>query len=250
MFKKIDNIKVCYEFLKGSNNKTLVFLHGFMGNLNSFSFFCKTFNNFGYNTLNIDLTNYGFNNLTSNFTIYDYASVVNKLILKLKINNPILIGHSFGGRLIIILSSMYNYKNKLVFVSSAGIKPKFSFKTKFKILRYKFNKKLVKLNLKNKKVLNKFGSNEYKKLSKNMQQVFVNVVNENLKYLLKNITNETLILYGKKDKDTPPYMAKIMHRNIKNSKLLKLEGDHFAYLQNAQKFIQFVKDFIEKGNLC
>lgn len=250
MFKEIDNIKVCYECLKGSNNKTLVFLHGFMGNLNSFSFFCKTFNNFGYNILNIDLSNYGFKNLPSNFTIYDYANVVNKLILNLKINNPILIGHSFGGRIIMILASMYNYKNKIVFVSSAGIKPKFSFKTKVKILQYKINKKLVILKLKDKKVLNKFGSEEYKKLSKNMQQVFINVVNEDLKYLLKNITNDTLILYGKKDIDTPPYMAKIMHRNIKNSKLLKLEGNHFAYLQDAQNFIKLVKDFIEKENLC
>lgn len=250
MLKKIDNINVCFEYLKGNNNKTIVFLHGFMGNLSSFSFFCKIFNNFGYNILNIDLTNHGFSNLPNNFTIYDYANVVNNLILKLKIENPILIGHSFGGRIIMILASMYNYKNKLIFVSSAGIKPKFSLKTKVKILQYKINKKLVILKLKDKKVLNKFGSEEYKTLSKNMQQVFINIVNEDLKYLLNNIANKTLILYGKRDKDTPPYMAKIMHRNIKNSKLLKLEGNHFAYIQDAQNFIKLVKDFIEKENLC
>lgn len=249
MFVKIDNVLINYNYLKG-NDKTIVFLHGYMGNLNSFSFFCDVFHNFGYSTLNIDLTNFGFSNLTENFTIYDYANVVNRLIKKLKIKNPILIGHSFGGRLIMILTSMYRYKNKIVFVSSAGIKPRFNFKTWLKILDYKFNKKLVKLKLKKQNCLKKFGSEEYKKLSKNMQQVYINVVNEDLKYLLKYIKNDALIIYGTKDKDTPMYMAKTMHRNIANSKLLSLEGNHFAYLQNSQKFIRIVKKFIEKENIC
>ena len=55
MLTKIDNIIVEYNYTKISE-KTIVFLHGFNGNLNNFSYFCKIFNNFGYSTLNINLT--------------------------------------------------------------------------------------------------------------------------------------------------------------------------------------------------
>ena len=43
----------------------------------------------------------------------------------------------FGGRISIILSSMYNGVKNLVLVDSAGIKPRFSIKTKYKVLKYK-----------------------------------------------------------------------------------------------------------------
>ena len=245
MLKKIDNILVEYEYKKISK-KTIIFLHGFLGNLKSFENISQSFQNFGFSTLNINLTDFGFKTLPKSFTIYDYANIVYKLIKKLKIKSCILIGHSFGGRISIILSSMYDLCiEKLVLVDSAGIKPRLNLKTKFKILKYKFCKFLVNKNLKSKEILDKFGSDDYKLLSKNLQSVFVNVVNEDLTYLLKNIKSKTLIIFGKNDKTTPVYMAKKLNKNIKNSTLILLDGGHFCFVDNNFKFLQIVKDFLE-----
>ena len=67
---------------------------------------------------------------------------------------------------------------------------------------------------------------------------------ENLEYLLKFIKVDTLIVYGNDDKITPPYFAKILNKKIKNSKVVFMDGGHFAYLENKQKFIKTIKNFI------
>lgn len=245
MFKKIDDILVEYEFFEGEKQHCIVFLHGFGGNLNNFSYFAKTFNNFGYSTLNINLTDFGFKSLPKFFNIYNFAEVVFKLLKSLKIHSFTLIGHSFGGRISIILSSMYNGVKNLVLVDSAGIKPRFSIKTKYKVIKYKAYKFLANKKIIKKDKLKKFGSSDYKNLSNNLKGVFNNIIQEDLTYLLKNIKCKTLIVFGSKDKDTPMYMAKKLHKCIIKSKLVIFKNaGHYCYVDESQKFINLVKSFL------
>jgi pimeloyl-ACP methyl ester carboxylesterase len=51
--------------------------------------------------------------------ISDYADVVMTCLLKLKITNPILVGHSFGGKTNIHIASENNAINKVVLLCSA-----------------------------------------------------------------------------------------------------------------------------------
>lgn len=72
---------------------------------------------------------------TSDLSIFDYANIVNEMITRLQIEDAILIGHSFGGRIIALLTTMYTTKfKKLLLIDVAGLKPKnkyfFIFKTK------------------------------------------------------------------------------------------------------------------------
>lgn len=240
MLKEINNIEVEYEYNQISD-KCIVFLHGFGGNLSNFSYFTKIFNNFGYSTLNINLTDFGFKHLPKFFNIYNFADIVFNLIKTLNIKKFNLVGHSFGGRIAIILSSMYIGVDKLVLVDSAGIKPRFNLITKLKILKYKLYKKIYKNN--SKKLL-KFGSSDYKTLNENQKLVFNNVIKEDLSYLLQFIKNKTMIIFGKKDKDTPIYMAKKLNKKIKNSKLFVLNAGHYSYLDETQKFINLLKNFL------
>ena len=104
---------------------------------------------------------------------------------------------------------------------------------------------LVKHKILNANYLNKFGSTEYKTLPSNLKQIFVNIVNEDLTYLLTKIKLKTLILWGKKDKDTPLYMAKILNKKIKNSSLKILDAGHYSYLEEKEKFIYLTKSFLK-----
>ena len=85
-------------------------------------------------------------------------------------------------------------------------------------------------------------------MPKNLKPVFNRIVNTDLTYTLKDINSPTLIVWGKDDDSTPFYMAKKLHRNIKDSAIITLDGGHFAYLQNSNKFLLIVNNFIKEND--
>ena len=128
-------------------------------------------------------------------TVKDYADGVLELMDKLNIEKATLVGHSFGGRVAIYIAAKYPEKvEKLVLVDSAGIKPRRGIKYRLKILLHKILKMFGK-GLK--------GSKDYRALSPVMKKTFQNVVNYDETYLLSDITADTAIFWGDKDKDTP-----------------------------------------------
>ena len=48
---------------------------------------------------------------------HDYYEVVEQLLKKLKIKNPIMIGHSFGGRIAIIYASKKTIEKLILFAA-------------------------------------------------------------------------------------------------------------------------------------
>ena len=181
------------------------------------------------------------------FSVEDYAKelkeVVDEVAKKQKI---ILVCHSFGARVAVKFASFYpEIVSKIMIVDGAGIKPRRSIAYHFKVLRYKTLKKKVENKKLDKKVLEKYGSSDYKMLSGVMKQTFVRVVNEDLKKYYKSLSCPVLLFWGKKDKDTPLYMAKKIKKLVKNSALIVIKGaGHFSYLDDRITFIEVLKEFI------
>ena len=186
-------------------------------------------------------------------TIYDYANLIRSFIKDNDINNPTLIAHSFGGRITTLISGYYKDKvDKLVLIDTAGIKHK----KKLVIIKqivYKTLKKLISILPKRKRSLyykrlnNLFASVDYKGLNSYMKKTFRNIINEDLKYYIKEINIPTLIIWGKKDKDTPYKDALYMNKNIVNSKLISLENTtHYSYLEKEIKVIEEINNFIKQ----
>jgi pimeloyl-ACP methyl ester carboxylesterase len=201
-----------------------------------------------YNTINLDLPGFGSSDAPSeHFTIYDYASVVAKFLETLNQQKVHIVSHSFGGRIAIILASLYQeLVKKVVLIDAAGLKPKFSFRVFLKIKWYRFCKKLVQFKLLNKAHLSKFGSSDYKNLNEAQKKVFVRVVCEDLTYLLKNITAPTLLIWGKHDKDTPLYMAKKIKKRVKDCGLIAFSGvGHYSYLEKPFEVEQILLSFLK-----
>lgn len=248
MQQKINGVLINYEYVKRSE-QTILFLHGWGGSLNSFKGAFNYFlNNSNYSLLNLDLPSFGKSEEPpQNFTIYSYYDLVLNLVKNLNINNLHIVAHSFGGRIAIILSvKNASMVKSLTLVASAGIKPKKSLKTWFKIIKYKIYKKCCK----NKQKLSTMGSTDYKKLSQTMKKVFVNIVNEDLSYLLKHIKCPCLIYWARDDNQTPYYMAKKLKNKINNSGIVLLKnGGHFAYLNNHNHFVKTTKFFINNYKL-
>ena len=96
--------------------------------------------------------------------------------------------------------------------------------------------------------VSKCGSADYRKLSGDMRETFKNIVNFHLDYCLEDIKCSTLIIWGKRDKDTPPYMARRLQRRIYNSGLVFLKGGHYSYLDCYGQFLAILNSYF--GDLC
>lgn len=175
------------------------------------------------------------------YSLYDYVLDLKEYIRANGIKKPYIIAHSFGGRVAIkALSLEPNIFSKLVLVSSAGLKPKNTPKKAIKKALFKVLKTFVK-----KERLTFFYSKDYIALSPVMKESFKLIVTEHLDGVLDRVNIKTLVVYGKKDKETPPYMAKRFNQNIKNSKILALDGaGHFCFLDKPNKFNLEVKEFL------
>ena len=112
----------------------------------------------------------------------------------------------------------------------------------------KFGKKLLSGSP---KLLNKLqtmtGSQDYRNASPLMRRILVNVVNEDLKDLLPNIQQSTLLIWGEKDTETPLWMGQEMEKLIPDAGLVILEGgSHFAFLEQLPGFSLIVKEFLKE----
>lgn len=218
--------------LIGEGEKTVLFLHGWGANLNSF-LFCENVLKNNFKLLLVDFPGFGKSDkIRYAFSLFDYALEIFKLIKKLELKNINIVCHSFGGRVAILLATIFNLKiNKIVFMGSAGVRPRFNILTKLKILWFKTKKVLNATKIFNFN-LAKSGSADYIALNQIEKQSFNKIVNFHLDCYLKKIESQVLIIWGEKDGSTPFYMAKKMHKKIKSSKLVKIEnGGHFCFLE-------------------
>ena len=248
MKKILNGLNITYRYSKNQSSfDTVLLLHGWGGNLNSFRYLEKELIKNGFSVLTLDFPAFGGSEQPpETFTMHDYYKIVSELLEAENLNKVNIVAHSFGGRVAIMLASLKPEKiNKLVLVDSSGIKPKFSLSKKLKILKYKTLKKLKEKGI-IKRDLTYYGSDDYKALPKNLKPVFNRIVNTDLADFAKEIQAPTLLIWGTKDKDTPMYMAKKLNKFIKDSAIIKFEDcGHFCYLEKPQEFQKIVENFFE-----
>lgn len=238
------------NFLKfGTSKNFIVFLHGWGADLNSFLWLKDYFVD-DYSLIFLDFDGFGKSpEPETKMTVSDYVQNLKELLENFEIENLILVAHSFGGRVAIkylFLEQNSYKKTSLCLVDSAGILPRRNLLYYLKVKRYKNLKNKSKTNPKLKDKLDCYGSSDYKKLSNVMKQTFVSVVNEDLTNFAKFINSKTIIIWGSKDKETKPYMARKLHKLIKNSELVFIKNTgHFCFLEKKEEFVIILDSFIK-----
>ncbi len=233
-------VKVFYRIQNNGTGPYTLLLHGWGVSGSIFDKFVDLMPE--RNFIILDFPPFGKSNIEpKDWNIFTYANMVISLCEHLKIDQVNVLGHSFGGRVAIILASLRpSLIEKCILVSSAGLKPKRTLKYHFKLYSYKLLRYFGFM-------INNAGSDDYKELSNDMKKVFVNVVSEHLDGYLPLIKQKTLIIYGEKDKETPVYMAKRLHKHIKNSRLEIIpEAGHFCFIDNLMTFYRLVDKFLEE----
>lgn len=231
---KINNLKIAYDC--DGEGENIILLHGWGANRYTWD---KVYKHLikNYKVYRFDLPGFGDSPEPEEaISIDELGDILNELCIRIKIDNPIILGHSYGGRIAIKYASKYNLK-KLILVDSAGIKHKVKFKNRFKIRLYKILKKLH-INV-------KMGSSDYKQASPVMKSMIVKAINDDLTSILEKIKVPTLIIWGENDTATPLNDAKILNEKIKNSGLVVIDKvGHFPYIENYQYFIIVLDSFL------
>ena len=238
MFKKIKNIKVNYrQYGEGDD---IVLLHGWGQNIDMMKPLGDNFSD-KYRITIIDLPGFGLSEEPDYaYTIFDYTDTVYKLLKDLKIKNPIMMGHSFGGRIAIVYASMYDV-NKLVLFGSPCVRHEQK-SAKQSVLKA-FNKIKFLAPLANfaKKHI---GSEDYRNASPMMRDILVKTVNQDLSENAKKISCPTILIWGDKDMAVSVDEAKEIEKLIKDSALVVLPGTHYCYLENLNQVVNIIYNFI------
>jgi len=229
------NEVVDYDFFNIQNKDTILFLHGWGGN--KFSFL-QTINLLKNQFTVLSVTMPTTQPTTSVWNLFDYVKLVENLLAIHNINEVIIVCHSFGFRVAMLLNKKIKI-SKIVITGGAGIKKENIF--------LKITKNNNKILLKNKKFQNlfkKIASSDYLSLSKTNKETFKNIVNLNLTFATK-FNCPILLFWGVKDTATKLWIAKLLKRQ-NNARLITTKSDHFAYIKENTKFnheaINFIKN--------
>lgn len=251
MIKKIEIKGVTFSYSVEGKGKAVVLMHGWGCNRTTLSSIENLLKN-DYLVYNVDFPGFG-NSSEPNevWGVEDYTQLIEALIKEEQIENPILLGHSFGGRVGLLYASR-NVTDKLILVDAAGVKPTRTLKYYYKVYSYKLLKQLIlsfygkeKGEIKLNKLRSKKGSSDYKNASNKMRAIMSKVVNEDLKHIMPQIKCETLLIWGENDTATPLKDAKIMERLIPNAGLVSFPGvGHYSFLENAIQFQAVLKSFL------
>ena len=236
---KNESYNCFYDANDNGRKQPLVLLHGWGVDSEIFNNIKDKLN---YYVIVIDLIGFGKSDKPKEpFTLEDYVNQLHQMIRKLKLENIILLGHSFGGRVAIKYNYYYNVK-KLILVDSAGIKKR-SLNLYYNIIKYKLLKRIYKITNIEKyhKLIKTSGSDDYRKLSPIMKRTMTNILKEDLKKYCKITRIRVQIFWGLYDNQTPIKDAyKFINLFYDSRLLIFYSSGHFPHLTESEKFINAI----------
>lgn len=219
---------------------TILFLHGWGGNADSFAPISQYFQRA------VDANGAPYQVLTPSlpcppskvYTLEDYADDVDDYLQKRRVTRCIVVAHSFGARLVAVLNARHpKLFTKIIITGGAGLKPRWRLRVWLKIrwckLCRRFGWRMP------------VGSADYRNLDTNGKRTFQNIVNRDLSWEFAQITAPTLLVWGRRDRATPFVMCRRLQKLIPQARTVVYpRGGHFAYLENAPRFMRDVTRFI------
>ncbi|QGY46847.1 alpha/beta fold hydrolase [Maribellus comscasis] len=247
--KNINGLNI--RFKKTGEGATVLLLHGWGCDLKIFERVQNELEK-KFQVYSIDFPGFGESDPPKEiWGVEEYTQFIESFIKTENIKNPILIGHSFGGRVSILFSSR-NKTEKVILVGSAGVKPKRKLKYYFKVYTYKTIKKIVLLLFSSQKAnailenyRKKNGSSDYQNANGIIRDILVKVVNEDLKHVMPKMKSPTLLIWGENDTETSVSDAKIMEKLIPDAGLVVLKNSgHYSFLEKLNEFLIIVNNFL------
>lgn len=246
---KYGEIELHYD-VTGSG-RALVLMHGWGCNSSTVQSIANVASE-SHTVYNVDFPGFGSSTEPREvWGVEEYTRLIEALVDAEGMDCPVLIGHSFGGRVGLLYASRRQV-SKLVLVDAAGVKPKRRLSYYVKVYSFKLMRKLAELTM-SKESARRFvdrqrakrGSSDYAQASEMMRRILSKVVNEDLTAVMPSIKAPTLLIWGENDTATPLSDAKLMARLIPDAGLVTFTGcGHYSFLDNPQQFAAVLRNFL------
>ena len=271
----LDSLTISYV-KEGKGEKTLLFVHGLSSNSDAWSKNIQSLSE-KYTCIALDLPGYGKSSKPkTDYTPSFFADVTHDFIDKLGLTNVVLIGHSMGGQASIKLATQHpEIVEKLILVAPAGLE-QFS-ETEGAMIKSIYTTDMVK-HTTDEQIRKNYALNFYKqpedvskmiedrikiKLSSDFEEHCEAIVKSVSGMIddpafenLKNISQQTLVIFGKNDMLIPNryFHPTLTVEKVGNIALEEIKNVDLKYVDESGHFVQFekpkdvnllIKDFIE-----
>ena len=257
MFFEYKGVKIFYETTE-SGKSPLLLLHGWGASHKAMEMLLRDLS--ANNTVIApDFAGHGLSSEPNEpWDVTEYAKMILSLLDHLGITKTDIIAHSFGGRVALYIASERPERvSRLLLTGCAGLPNKPNNKLSAKTKTYKFLKKVADnsftravfgktVDTWREKLIQRFGSADYKVLSPSMRVTFNKVISQDLTFTLKKINAPTLLVWGENDTATPIWMGEKMEKEIKDCALVRFENaGHFAYAEQYARFLPIARAFLK-----
>jgi pimeloyl-ACP methyl ester carboxylesterase len=178
----------------------------------------------------------------------DYADHVAAYCKEKGLTEPVCMGHSNGGRILLRLLSREDpgiKPPKMVLFGSAGLKPKRGLAYYLKVYTYKAGKLIL---TPFPKALERFrsgrGSADYRAASPVMKATMSRLLSADLTAGLCKIGIPTLLIWGSDDTAAPLSDGKIMERHIPDAGLVEIPGGHWSFMEQIPRIMAILDNFL------
>jgi pimeloyl-ACP methyl ester carboxylesterase len=244
----VDKLMVQYE--KEGKGPAVLMLHGWGDSSATFRSLVDDLKS-RFTVLAVDLPGFGQTQPPPvAWNLDDYAAFVGAFLRKLDIKPSAIIAHSNGGTVAIRgLAEGAFQAERLVLIAAAGIRDRQSVQRFILKIIAKVGKVATFwLPTARKKALQKwlYGAAGSDLLAvPHMQETFKRTVRQDVQKDAARLRLPTLLIYGDKDRATPPLYGKLYAKAIPDSQLQIVEGaEHFVHQTQTEAVSGFIKDFL------
>ena len=255
-------MKLLYSNIIGNGSKDLIVLHGFLGMGDNWKSFAIKFSNIGYKVHLLDQRNHGrsfwdeeFNYKTLSIDLLNYIDYY-------KIKNPIVLGHSMGGKT--AMQFAFDFPEKIKKLIVVDIVPKKYKQSHIDILKglsvLDFNElktrdsvdielsKYVKENPIRQFLLKNLYWSSKEKLALRMNiDILKDKISEVSDFddITKNYKGHSFFLFGEKSEYYHKNDDFIIKKNFPNSKISIIrDASHWVHVENPEDFFNEIKSWI------
>jgi pimeloyl-ACP methyl ester carboxylesterase len=245
----LDGLRIAREVT--GQGRPVLLLHGWGGRIESMAPLAASLAGQGYCAHTLDLPGFGRSDVPPQtpeaWGVAEYAACVLRYLDHAGLKPVRLIGHSFGGRIAIVIGAEHPaYVTQMVLTDSAGVRaPATAREHVVRMGSAALRLPGVRaLEAPLRRLGRRLAGSEDLKAAGPLEATFRKVVAEDLLPRAARIQAPTLLIWGEQDQDTPLWQGRALEKAIPDAGLVVFQGaGHFAYQERLPEFVRIVHTF-------